>query len=131
MVESKRHIPERIARKLKDNYSQEIPQGSVLVTDFREDLESYYRKTKTEFASKSMTTRVIRSLIGFSFTKFVIKNPDSVKNRSIEIYFDPLSVEFISSLEYPVEYAYRKCFKNEEQLKKIQSILRRLSQFSR
>jgi hypothetical protein len=122
MHERSRRIPERIAENLINDYDNPIPKGSILVSVLREKLEAFYGITKNNIVSRNITSRILNRLHKSFFLSYVIKNPDSFKNKSTVRYLAPDQIEDILSFQSSEQS--QRTFQNEEQLKILQHVIK-------
>lgn len=127
MSEKVKHVPDRILSKLKNDYDRPFPEGSIKEADLIRGLQAHYSQGRDDARAKALASSLVNRLHkAYSFYGFgiVIKNPDSVKNRSVERFLTKDTVEDLLSLKIFQEKPL--CFKNQGQLDIIQEILRSL-----
>ena len=121
MAERRRKIPDRIADKLKNNFSIPIPEGSILLPALRVQILEELSSIERESSKGKIASTIIHIVIRLQLSRATTKNPESLKNYEIIHFLDKWSIEALLSAKDGTSFSL-----SESQLQVLQSAVRHL-----
>ena len=126
MYERDRHIPDRVADKLQNNYEPPVPQGGVLCEDlWRGLIVVYQQQGKDENKARVNATALVRKIRKTTLLEKerTTKNPDSVKNLTTDHFLTPRGGAQLLSPMDPDDPAVKEVFKKAEQIEYVRTVV--------